>query len=98
MELSLERVLQALHDCGIRCGVATEPPNGISFWIDIANRTERVTYRQDEGAWASADAGARWMHERALALYPDCDYARRQRPRLAESYPSTRPLAGAAPS
>jgi hypothetical protein len=89
MELSLERLLQALHDCGIACGVVAEPPGGgISFWIVIDDRTERATfYQRIEGAsmsWAAPDAGARWLHERAIALYPDCDYARRQRPRVAQ--------------
>jgi hypothetical protein len=88
MELSLERVLQALHDCGICCGVAAAPPEGgISVWIEIGDRTERATfYKRLEGAassWPAPDAGARWLHARALALYPDCDYARRQSPQLA---------------
>jgi hypothetical protein len=85
MELSLERVMQALHDCGIRCGVSAVPPDGISFWIEIDNRTEQATYHRSQSAWPSPDAGARWLHERAIALYPDCDYARRQRPRVATS-------------
>jgi len=88
MELSLERVLQALHDCGIRCGVVAEPPtSGISFWIMIDDRTESATFYQrlkgESSSWAAPDAGARWLHERALTLYPECDYARRQRPQLA---------------
>lgn len=68
MELSLERVLQALHDCGICCGAVIAPPEGgLLVWIDAADRTERATsYKRLEGEVSflpAPDAGARWLHK-----------------------------------
>src|SRR5712671_5985617 len=66
--LSLESVIQGLHDSEIRCGIQNEPPSGgIAAWIDFGSRTEKATFYGtivgDQQVWPAADRIAAWMHE-----------------------------------
>jgi hypothetical protein len=78
---TLEVILQGLHDSEIRCGIRNEPPaGGITAWVDYGSRTEKATFYGtivgDQQIWPAADRIAAWMHETAMRLFPDSQYAK----------------------
>jgi hypothetical protein len=81
LPLSLEIVLQGLHDSEILCGIQNDPPaGGITAWIDFGSQTEKATFYAaivgDRQVWPSVNRIATWLHETALHLYPDSQYAK----------------------
>ena len=75
--VNLERVLEGLHRSEIQSGTHNDPPTGcVSAWIDSGSHIKMATsYGTIEG---ERDDGrlACWLHETALRLYPDSNYAR----------------------
>jgi hypothetical protein len=79
---SLERVLQGLHDSEINAGVQTFYDAGMRVWIGdemngikaktVINRTPAARLKWPEGLTAAS-----WLHETALRLYPDSNYAKK---------------------
>jgi hypothetical protein len=79
---SLERVLQQLHDSEINAGVQTFYDAGMKVWIGdemngikaetVINRTPAARLKWPEGLTAAS-----WLHETALRLYPDSNYAKK---------------------
>jgi hypothetical protein len=78
--LSLEKVIEALHDSEINVGLQTFYDCGLQVWIgDEMNgiRAKGSANRGTDKAWPDDGAVALWLHEAALSLYPDSGYAKR---------------------
>jgi hypothetical protein len=77
----LELVLQQLHDSEINAGVQTFYDAGMRVWIGdelnginaetVINRTAAARLKWPEGFTAAS-----WLHETALRLHPDSQYAK----------------------
>jgi hypothetical protein len=78
---SLQRVLCGLLDGEINAGMHTFAFDDFRVWIgDELNgyaATARIT--PDDPAWSDDTAIAHWLHETAIRLYPDSDYAKAHR-------------------
>jgi hypothetical protein len=76
--LSLERVLQRLHDSGINAGLQSFCFTGLTAWIgDPRNGQEiEADLSPEKPGWGLDGSVAQWLHETALRLYPDSEYAR----------------------
>jgi hypothetical protein len=76
----LEHILQQLHDNEINAGVQTFFDAGMRIWIgDEANGIQAETTINRTAAarlrWPEGLSAASWLHETALRLYPDSQYA-----------------------
>jgi len=75
---SLQRVLCGLLDGEINAGLQAFAFDDFRVWIgDELNgyaATARIT--PDAPAWSDDTAIAHWLHETAIRLYPDSDYAK----------------------
>ena len=77
----LQRVLCDLLESEISAGLQTFPFDTFRVWIgDDLNGVAAEARFEDEKIWKDAGAIAHWLHEAALSLYPESDYARRWRP------------------
>jgi len=78
---SLQRVLCGLLDGEINAGLQTFAFDDFRVWIgDELNgyvATARIT--PDDPVWSDDTAIAHWLHETAIRLYPDSDYAKAHR-------------------
>ena len=77
----LEHILQQLHDSEINAGVQTFYGAGMRVWIgDEANGIQaEATIKRTAAArlkWPEGITAASWLHETALRLYPDSQYAK----------------------
>jgi hypothetical protein len=77
----LQQVLRALHDGEINAGLQNFFDCGVRIWIGDAlnGRAAEASLARSGGAWSDDNSLAHWLHEPALRLYPDSDYARRHR-------------------
>jgi hypothetical protein len=79
----LEHTLQQLHDCEINAGVQTFYDTGMRVWIGdesngiLAETTiNRTANFAAPRKWPEGVTAASWLHEVALRLYPDSEYAK----------------------
>ena len=83
IERQLEQVLQELLESEINAGAQAFVDAGMAAWIGDSNNTVRASKRflPRKGARTAAagDTVARWLHAKALELYPESAYARRYR-------------------
>jgi hypothetical protein len=79
--LHLEEVLKRLHDSEINAGIQTFFDGGLRAWIGdpLNGRVASAAVSRDDVAWGIDGSIARWLHEAALALYPDSHYAKAHR-------------------
>jgi hypothetical protein len=85
--LSLQRVIEALHDSEINVGMQSFCFSGLQVWIgDELNgiKARGRLERGHNGQWLGDGAVGLWLHRTALRLYPDSDYARRYGRRVDE--------------
>ena len=75
---SLQRVLCGLLDREINAGLQTFAFDDFRVWIgDELNgyaATARIT--PDDPVWSDDTAIAHWLHDTAIRLYPESDYAK----------------------
>jgi hypothetical protein len=79
--LSLEKVIQALHDSEINAGLQTFAYSGLRAWIGDERNGMRAAGDLDPGKahqWAGDGAVALWFHRAALRLFPDSAYAKKR--------------------
>jgi hypothetical protein len=79
----LEQILQQLHDSEINAGVQTFYDTGMRVWIGdesngiyaetTINRTANFAAPRK---WPEGVTAVSWLHEVALRLYPDSEYAK----------------------
>jgi len=76
--LSLEIVLQRLHDSGINAGLQSFCWCGITAWIGDPVNGKRIEGTLDDHdlGWRRPGTVARWLHATALRLYPKSAYAK----------------------
>jgi hypothetical protein len=74
----LETVLEELHDSEINAGLQTYNPAGLRVWIgDQLNGLDVSAHiGPHDGGWLSEGTVAQWLHETAIRLYPESDYAK----------------------
>ena len=79
--LSLQRVLCDLLESEVSAGLQTFPFDSFRIWIGDELNGIRAEGALDDSdaAWEDDSAIAHWLHETAIRLYPDSDYARRRR-------------------
>ena len=79
--LRLEEVLKRLHDSEINVGLQSFFDDGLRVWIgDPLNGVDAAAkIRTADVAWSTEGSIARWLHEAAVSLFPDSDYAKRWR-------------------
>jgi hypothetical protein len=84
---SLETVLKDLHESEINAGLQTFHPDGLRIWIgdQLNGLTASAHMARGDRGWLVDGTIARWLHEKAVALYPDSDYARRSSPQATPS-------------
>lgn len=78
--LSLERVIEALHDNEINAGLQTFAWCGLRVWIGDELNGIKASARLNGGPnnhWAIDGTVALWLHRKALWLYPENPYAGR---------------------
>ena len=78
---NLQRVLFDLLDSEINAGLRTFGCASFLVWIgdELNNFDAEAILVDKDAAWADDGAIANWLHETAIRLYPDSDYARRHR-------------------
>jgi hypothetical protein len=76
--MSLEIVLQRLQDNKINAGLQSFCFCGLTVWIGdpITRKMIEGSLGQNESGWRKAGSLGQWLHDGALRLYPDSDYAR----------------------
>jgi hypothetical protein len=76
--LSLELVLERLHDCGINAGLQSFAFTGLTAWIgdQLSGKKAEAELSADSLAWRRAGSLSQWMHRTAVQLFRDSDYAR----------------------
>jgi hypothetical protein len=85
----LERILGELRESRIDAGVEMVRDNRVRVWIGEPDRgpdrgkgataSFDCAPRLPGQAWPDGDVVARWLHHKALALFPDSAYAQRFR-------------------
>jgi hypothetical protein len=78
--LSLEKVIEALHDSEINVGMQSFFDCGLQVWIGDEMNGIRAKGRANRGtdkAWPDDGAVALWLHQAALSLFPQSGYAMR---------------------
>ncbi len=77
---NLQRVLCDLIASEINAGLQTFAFDIMRVWIgDELNGFDAVTeVKPEHAAWSDDAAIARWLHETAIRLYPDSDYAKKR--------------------
>jgi hypothetical protein len=77
--LRLDLVLQRLHDSKINAGLQTFAWQGLTAWIGdpINGKEAESVLGCGESGWGRPGSLAQWLHEAALRLYPDSEYAQR---------------------
>ena len=75
---SLQRVLCELLESEINAGLQTFAFGFMRVWIgDELNGFDAVAeIKPEEPAWSDNAAIAHWLHETAIRLYPESEYAR----------------------
>ena len=75
---SLQRVLCGLLDGEINAGLQTFAFDDFRVWIgdELNGYTATARITPDDPAWSDDTAIAHWLHETAIRLYPDSDYAK----------------------
>ena len=78
---SLQRVLCNLLDSEINAGLQTFAFDSFRIWFgdELNGIHARVELRPDDPAWGDDAAVAHWLHETAIGLYPQSEYARKHR-------------------
>ena len=76
---SLQQVLRELHDGEITAGLQTFAWGGVRVWIgdELNGRDAEGTLSPQDAAWADDASIAHWLHETAIRLFPNSDYAKR---------------------
>jgi hypothetical protein len=76
--LDLETVIEELHDSEINAGLQTFHPDGLRVWIgDQLNGLHASAHIvPGDPAWGQDGVAARWLHQTAIRLFPDSDYAK----------------------
>ncbi|HEY6979600.1 hypothetical protein [Reyranella sp.] len=77
-KLSLEKVIEALHDNEINAGLQSFAWCGLRAWIgDELNgiRSSGRLIPATDKRWAGDGTVALWLHRTALRLYPESSYA-----------------------
>jgi hypothetical protein len=78
---SLQRVLRELLYSEINAGLQTFAFGSFRVWIgdemNGAEATAEIT--PNDPAWSDNSAVAHWLHETAIRLYPNSDYAKAHR-------------------
>jgi hypothetical protein len=74
--LSLELVLQRLHDSKINAGLQSFCFTGLTAWIGDPETGQAVEADLDtkSDAWHRVGSVGQWLHDTALGLYPDSEY------------------------
>jgi hypothetical protein len=81
-KLSLEKVIQALHDCEINVGLHLQSFCfcGVDVWIGDELNGLKAKGRMGsdkDGQWPADGALALWLHTTALRLWPGSEYEKR---------------------
>jgi hypothetical protein len=78
---SLQRVLCELLESEINAGLQTFALDDIRVWIgdELNGFTATADITPKDAAWSDDAAVAHWLHETAIRLYPESDYARAHR-------------------
>jgi len=75
---SLQRVLCGLLDGEINAGLQTFAFDDFRVWIgdELNGYTATARITPDDPAWSDDTAIAHWLHDTAIRLYPESDYAK----------------------
>jgi hypothetical protein len=78
---SLQRVLCKLLESEINAGLQTFALDDIRVWIgdELNGFAATADITPKDAAWSDDAAVAHWLHETAIRLYPESDYARAHR-------------------
>jgi hypothetical protein len=73
----LQQVLREMHDGEINAGLQTFAWGGVRVWIgdELNGRAAEGTLTPQESPSGDDDAIAHWLHETAVRLYPNSEYA-----------------------
>ena len=79
---SLQQVLCELLDSEINVGLQTFAFDSFRVWFgdELNGIHVQAELKRGDPAWADDGAIAHWLHETAIRLYPESDYARAHRP------------------
>jgi hypothetical protein len=77
----LQRVIAELHDSELNVGMQTFFDAGVRIWFgdEMNGREAEATLTPRQEAWRDDASLAHWLHETALRLFPESDYAQRHR-------------------
>jgi len=78
---SLQRVLCELLESEINAGLQTFAFDIVRVWIgdELNGFAATAGITRKDAAWSDDAAVAHWLHETAIRLYPESDYARAHR-------------------
>jgi hypothetical protein len=78
---SLQRVLRELLDSDINAGLQTFAFDSFRVWIgdELNGFAAAAEITPKDAAWPDNSAVAHWLHETAIRLYPESDYAKAHR-------------------
>ena len=78
LRLSLQEVIARLHDSEINVGLQSFALCGLQVWIGdpLSGKAAEGSIETEDPGWLNEGSVALWLHETALRLYPESQYAR----------------------